>query len=393
MNYDGTTYSGLSKHNKTAGNIYHSDVKTYINGESIFSYNIGGYSLAEVNALRKIVRENMTIEVISSNDENLVKLDHSSSTNKHDNTKQNAKKYTNRGNTVKVSIPTFKVTLNGTTMDSEYNKYPCIVYNDITYFPMTYDYSRFLGLKANWYEHTKRDARGVLFIGVCHRDERQLKLNTITTTKKNKRHYTANLADYGLLINRLGYHDLINNKEEDYPILNFRGITYFPLTWKYAVDEFGWKYAFDNEYGLSIDCADPFKPVIDDTPIGFSMPHLPKERYVYGDDFYLVIPHSVYAPVANLVYRKRGEEERVYNITDQLYNGKYAVVYLNMEKFFTDDGAVGFKESTPVIDGNILSLKCKGYKREDDPKEPISEEILMKIDLDTGQILSEEIAE
>ncbi len=123
------------------------------------------------------------------------------------------------------------------------------------------------------------------------------------------------------------------------------------------------------------------------------MPHLPKESYVYGDDYYLVIPYSIYAPVADLVYRKRGEEERVYNITDQLYNGKYAVVYLNMEKFLTDDGAVGFKESTPVIDGNILLLKCKGHRREDDPKEPISEEILMKIDLDTGQILSEEIVE
>ena len=31
----------------------------------------------------------------------------------------------------------------------------------------------------------------------------------------------------------------INNDEEPYPLLVFRDVTYFPLTWRFAVDEFG----------------------------------------------------------------------------------------------------------------------------------------------------------
>ena len=32
----------------------------------------------------------------------------------------------------------------------------------------------------------------------------------------------------------------------------FRDITYFPLTWRFAVEEFGWNYSFDNKAGLRI---------------------------------------------------------------------------------------------------------------------------------------------
>lgn len=33
---------------------------------------------------------------------------------------------------VKVTLPTFKVTLNGTVVDNSYSQYPLIVYKDIT---------------------------------------------------------------------------------------------------------------------------------------------------------------------------------------------------------------------------------------------------------------------
>ncbi len=292
-------------------------------------------------------------------------------------------------NEVNVVIPSFKVTLNGEVMDNEYNKYPLIVYKDITYFPMTYNGARFLGLKANWHEHARRDGSGVLFIGICDKNEKQSTLKLITTAKKNKRHYTATIANYGLLVNKLGQRDLINNTEEKYPILNFRGISYFPLTWKYAVDEFGWKYSFDHKNGLVIDCADPFRPVIDDSNISFTMPMMPKATYVYSDNYYLVVPYYPYDKDTNLVYRKRGGKEKVYNLSDDLKAGKYNIEYLNMEKDVSDGYDAGFKESTPVINGNILSLKCKGFKKEDDPNNPDLKEVLIKIDLDTGKIVSE----
>ncbi len=390
MNYDGTTFTGLSKQKKTAGDVYESDITVYINGKSIFIYNIGGYSLAEFNSLRRIVREAMNIEIVSLNDIDVGKLDKellnmsSGEVNVYDDS------YDDRVDTVKVSIPTFKVTVNGQVMDSVYNTYPCLVYKDITYFPMTYDYSRFLGLKANWYENSRMNDKGVLFIGVSDKSERQSTLKNINRNKKNKKYNNAKLANYGLLVNSIKRKDLIDNKHEEYPILNFRGISYFPLTWRYAVDEFGWKYSFDEKNGLQINSEDPFKPVIYDEPIGYTMPHMPVATYEYDDNYYLVVPHSAYSPVTNLVYRKRGEKERVYNIFDELQNGKYTVVYLNMQKDVSGGGEM-FMESVPYINGNILSLWCKGHRKSDNPKEPIWEEIVVKIDLNTGKIISEEI--
>jgi hypothetical protein len=59
------------------------------------------------------------------------------------------------GNTVSVTLPEFKVTLNGEEVDNSYSKYPLIVYKDITYFPMTYNDCRFLGLESYWRGNTE----------------------------------------------------------------------------------------------------------------------------------------------------------------------------------------------------------------------------------------------
>ncbi len=45
----------------------------------------------------------------------------------------------------------------------------------------------------------------------------------------------------------------IDNSNEEYPLLVFRDVTYSPLTWRFAVDEFGWKYSFDQNSGLVIN--------------------------------------------------------------------------------------------------------------------------------------------
>ncbi len=44
----------------------------------------------------------------------------------------------------------------------------------------------------------------------------------------------------------------VDNSREQYPLLLFRDVTYFPLTWRFAVEEFGWSYHFDGESGLTI---------------------------------------------------------------------------------------------------------------------------------------------
>jgi hypothetical protein len=45
----------------------------------------------------------------------------------------------------------------------------------------------------------------------------------------------------------------IDNENETYPLLIYKDITYFPMTWRFGVDEFGWDYKYTNDAGLQIN--------------------------------------------------------------------------------------------------------------------------------------------
>ena len=47
------------------------------------------------------------------------------------------------------SVVTAKVTLNGQVIDNTSAKYPLLLYSNITYIPMTYHLSRFMGLSTD----------------------------------------------------------------------------------------------------------------------------------------------------------------------------------------------------------------------------------------------------
>ncbi len=144
--------------------------------------------------------------------------------------------------TVQVTLPNFDVTLNGQTIDNDHRQYPLILYKGITYFPMTYYDSRFLGLYTLW--DAERGLCVYTYDGVSayHID---------TTGTKNKTYNTAQIAQGQIEVNG----QWIDNTKEEYPLLLFRDVTYFPLTWRFAVNEFGWQYRFDNTNGLVIDRA------------------------------------------------------------------------------------------------------------------------------------------
>lgn len=141
---------------------------------------------------------------------------------------------------VSVSLPTFDVTMNGIEINNEYRQYPFIVYKDITYFPMTYSDSRFLGIKTKW-----NDVTG---LEVDCDSEADGTYDTYATEKKNVSRYTASIPAFKIRVNG----KTIENSKEKYPLLQFRNVTYFPLTWRFAVDEFGWDYRFNAKSGLTI---------------------------------------------------------------------------------------------------------------------------------------------
>ena len=130
---------------------------------------------------------------------------------------------------MRADVVTGKVTLNGQVIDNKNAKYPLLTYSNITYFPMTYQLSRFMGVETDWNNAAKSlniTAGGAQSAYVAE------------TGKAQRGSVAVTLASYKISVNGAQ----INNKEEKYPIFNYNGITYFPLTWAYAVDSFGWSY-------------------------------------------------------------------------------------------------------------------------------------------------------
>lgn len=138
-----------------------------------------------------------------------------------------------------VSLPEFPVKLNGMEMDNQYSQYPLLVYNNITYFPMTYYGSRYLGVETTW---SREGGLGVYQNGVrwsWHPYKRYL---------PNGKTGVAKIHSGVIRVNDI----LIDNSVEDYPLLSFRDVTYFPLTWRFAVEEFGWTYQYNPQDGLTV---------------------------------------------------------------------------------------------------------------------------------------------
>ena len=159
------------------------------------------------------------------------------------------------------TIPSFDVHFNGNKVESEYREYPLLLYKDITYFPMTYFDSRHLGLVTEWDSTTN-----TLNIS-------KMNINSILTAykseSKNPIKNDVSICNFNIVVNGKA----IDNKTEQYPLLTFRDVTYFPLTWRFAHDEFGWEYSFDNDTGLSINSSNHRVKMLDLSPLEMVGPY------------------------------------------------------------------------------------------------------------------------
>ncbi len=138
------------------------------------------------------------------------------------------------------SLPNFPVTFNGILIDNQHATYPLLVYKNITYFPMTWDYSSALGLSTTFTE-----SKGL----VIEKSGKSAELvQSLTANNSAAVSYRISKPYFPITVNG----KRINNATESYPIFIFRNITYFPLTWRFAVDEFGWAYSYTDATGLKI---------------------------------------------------------------------------------------------------------------------------------------------
>ena len=178
---------------------------------------------------------------------------------------------------MRASVVTGKVTLNGQVIDNKTAKYPLLIYSNITYFPMTYHLSRFMGVSADWNNGSKT-------LDITAGGARTA--YAAETGKKQSGNVSVTLPSYKISVNGAQ----INNKEEKYPIFNYNGITYFPLTWAYAVDSFGWSYQWDAVNGLRIDTSSapapaPVEPETGDAALDKALTIL-NNKYATGGKYH-----------------------------------------------------------------------------------------------------------
>ena len=147
---------------------------------------------------------------------------------------------------VTVTLPAFPVTLNGVTFEQSQLEYPLLVYKNITYVAMTYHDARLLGLETQW---TMEQGLSIKKMEIVPEqlDAQNAYVPYVTDTI-NAGSYPAVRPSFAITVNGTS----IDNSKEEYPLLVFRNVTYFPLTWRFAVDEFGWDYTFDAQNGLTI---------------------------------------------------------------------------------------------------------------------------------------------
>lgn len=189
-----------------------------------------------------------------------------------------------------VTIPAFKVTVNDRSVDSTRLQYPLIVYKDITYFPLTWRWCRELGLVSGY-----TDADGLYIANDIAKSQETLD-NTGYQAAGSR--YTAVIPDYPAYINGRQ----IDNSREEYPLLNFRGVTYFPLTWRFVTDEFGWDQAWSGKSGYKL------------STYGSAAERLPGTRY-YDENFYMQESYRDYA-----ILVKSAEERSIGTVADE-YGG------------------------------------------------------------------------
>ena len=141
---------------------------------------------------------------------------------------------------VNVMFPTFKITINGVQQENAYREYPFILYRDITYFPMTFDDCLSLGV-INMWNNEERCNR--IYAGG---------LGSVYYPPKTSYSTAFNIAKAQYAPNAVYVNDVkVNNGAETYPILLYKNVLYFPLTWNW-ITSFGWNYTFDTYNGLNI---------------------------------------------------------------------------------------------------------------------------------------------
>lgn len=149
-------------------------------------------------------------------------------------------------NEITVTIANYDVTIDGQKLNIAESQYPILVYQEITYIPMTTDILKGTGLKLHFSSEEglkidRKNFKSSFKQGFLDSE------NVLGSIKK------ARIVTYPIELNGR----LIDNIHEEYPILSYKGIAYLPLTTYFAENELNWKLTWDAVKGLDIQVITP----------------------------------------------------------------------------------------------------------------------------------------
>jgi len=147
---------------------------------------------------------------------------------------------------VAVVLPEYPTVIAGMDIYNPALEYPVFTYNDVCYIPMTYDLCEKLSLSVGF------DTEKGLFI-TNYTTPYPEECDTAPFGRTDfenipKKTYNAQVAEYPIYLNGL----LLDNLNAEYPVLNIRDITYFPLTYEMAVNELKLDVKWTAEHGLVV---------------------------------------------------------------------------------------------------------------------------------------------
>jgi hypothetical protein len=237
--------------------------------------------------------------------------------------------------------------------------------------------NRFVGLRIDLYDLDR--LRNFQFVGIENRASAEYIRHTTATA--NKGTYRADVIDCNAAVNTNEFGARWSNAEQEYPLLEFRDIIYLPLTWDIVTKSLGWQFSFDTGNGLAIDSTRRMRPIVNRNSFrsgiaaGFYTTH-----YIIGESAYVGYPGNTMSDNYNFYVMFYGQDEVIFNLQQQLSDGIYSM------DMMVDTNGVGNPDHDmkPTIVGNVFTILCE--KRGD----KVLENVLIKLDMTTGEIISRE---
>ncbi len=142
--------------------------------------------------------------------------------------------------TYSMKMPKFDIEIDGNVVDNQYNRNPILVYNGITYIPISHEYYGLLSIECKW-----SDEKGLMI----NTGEAYGKLIQDRSVNNNlDEYYNAVKPSFDVYFNGR----LIDNDSQEFPILVYNSITYIPLTQDFLNSGLNIDLTWNEENGLTI---------------------------------------------------------------------------------------------------------------------------------------------